>query len=353
MATIKHKKEVSVLPAQIEADTLYFVRVGTGFDLYLSDMTGSVAHKVNDLTGSGGVGGADTELQYNNAGALAGATKATVKDNNLTLLNNTPATSLTQGQVQLFCKTIAGRDFVCYKNINNQPIPLHASDSFQTYQSWECAYNDSTVFNYGTVAPKVVGTARVSRVLPFKRLDYLSAAKAGALSSWRTAGMAMKMQLGFFQSIVFANDDAVAVPGRRAFYGISSSTAAPTNVEPSTLKNSIGVAQLSTDTTQYYLCYSGSVPQTPIPLGKSLGATTNTGHTFALYLYSMMNSTNTIFYEVANLSTGVSVAGTLTGTAGTALPTNTTLLYPRAWACNNAQALAVKLGLSKILLEAS
>lgn len=45
--TFKARKEVSVLPTPLEADTLYLVRSGEGFDLYCSDSTGSIAHKVN------------------------------------------------------------------------------------------------------------------------------------------------------------------------------------------------------------------------------------------------------------------------------------------------------------------
>lgn len=47
MGAIKFKKEVSVLPETLEANTLYMVRTGVGFDLYVSDSTGSVAHKIN------------------------------------------------------------------------------------------------------------------------------------------------------------------------------------------------------------------------------------------------------------------------------------------------------------------
>jgi hypothetical protein len=48
------RKEVAALPVILEANTLYFVRVGEGFDLYLSDLTGAIAHKVNSGDGSGG-----------------------------------------------------------------------------------------------------------------------------------------------------------------------------------------------------------------------------------------------------------------------------------------------------------
>ena len=47
MSTFRAEKVVAVLPATLEPDTLYFVRVGAGFDLYASDTTGAVAHKIN------------------------------------------------------------------------------------------------------------------------------------------------------------------------------------------------------------------------------------------------------------------------------------------------------------------
>jgi hypothetical protein len=48
MANFKVYKEVSALPGTLEPNALYLVRIGTGFDLYCSDVTGSVAHKINN-----------------------------------------------------------------------------------------------------------------------------------------------------------------------------------------------------------------------------------------------------------------------------------------------------------------
>lgn len=45
---IRIEKVISSLPSTLIANTLYFVRIGTGFDLYLTDSTGSVAHKINN-----------------------------------------------------------------------------------------------------------------------------------------------------------------------------------------------------------------------------------------------------------------------------------------------------------------
>jgi len=60
MARMNIDKVVSALPSTLEPNTMYGVRNGVGFDLYLSDMTGTVAHPINnrqEIRGSGRVYG--------------------------------------------------------------------------------------------------------------------------------------------------------------------------------------------------------------------------------------------------------------------------------------------------------
>lgn len=47
--TFRAHKVVSALPATLEADAVYAVRVGAGFDLYITDSTGSIAHAANSI----------------------------------------------------------------------------------------------------------------------------------------------------------------------------------------------------------------------------------------------------------------------------------------------------------------
>lgn len=48
MATVKHHKVVASLPAELEADALYLVRSGSGFDLYVTNHSGMiVAYPLN------------------------------------------------------------------------------------------------------------------------------------------------------------------------------------------------------------------------------------------------------------------------------------------------------------------
>ncbi len=48
MALLKVHKEISALPSTLEPDAIYMVRVGAGFDLYVTDTTGSIAYASND-----------------------------------------------------------------------------------------------------------------------------------------------------------------------------------------------------------------------------------------------------------------------------------------------------------------
>lgn len=51
MPAFQIAKVVSELPTPLAPSTVYAVRVGVGFDLYITDITGSVAHSLNDPTG--------------------------------------------------------------------------------------------------------------------------------------------------------------------------------------------------------------------------------------------------------------------------------------------------------------
>lgn len=47
MSILRLHKVIANLPSTLQPNAIYAVRVGEGFDLYISDATGSIAHKVN------------------------------------------------------------------------------------------------------------------------------------------------------------------------------------------------------------------------------------------------------------------------------------------------------------------
>lgn len=79
MATIKHYKVVAALPSTLVADSIYLVRVGTGFDLYVTNSSGTiVAYPANYQAGSanlnalsGLIGAANKAPYFTAAGAMA------------------------------------------------------------------------------------------------------------------------------------------------------------------------------------------------------------------------------------------------------------------------------------------
>lgn len=221
--------------------------------------------------------------------------------------------------------------------------------------------NATTVTVMGAyTVPTAVGTATARSVTTanlftrMRRIGYVSAATAGALASARvpaaqiTVGGAVGA--GFFKVIRFGISDATLVSGARTFVGVSSSTAAATNVEPSTLTNVIGVGAGAAD-TNLKIFYGGSTARTPIDLGANFPSNTTNTDVYELALFAPPN-TSDVHYEVTRLNTGHAAAGTLTGNGGVALPSTTTLLtYLQAWRNNNTTALAVGLDIMSDYIE--
>lgn len=234
---------------------------------------------------------------------------------------------------------------------------------------WSPPGNATTVPGVlGFTAWTAVGTATGRNVATtnlftrMRRLGYVSAGTAGSLTSIRTAAGQYTTGNGtglggFYASFRFGRSDAAAVTGVRFFCGMTSATGAPTNVEPNTLTNTIGIAQLSTDTTQLYLVYGGSAAQTAVALGTgfppyngTVGVTTGVPYDFQIWCSP--NSNGVVNWQLDRLDTGTTTGNTITpGTPGTQTPANTTLLNPVMWACNNATAAAVAFDVTHVYLE--
>jgi hypothetical protein len=214
----------------------------------------------------------------------------------------------------------------------------------------------------------VVGTltartlASTSLFTRMRRLGYVSVATAAGLISLRNGAAQFSTGNGaglggFFQSIRFAVTDAAVVSGARMFLGVSSTTGAPTNVEPNTLLNCFGVGQLSTDATQLYLFYGGSAAQTPVALGTGFPciqatAGINNGIPYDFMIWCPPNSNGVINWQLDRIDTGTSTSGTVTpATLGVQTPANTTMLNTFMYRTNNATALAVGMDIVNIYTE--
>ena len=140
---------------------------------------------------------------------------------------------------------------------------------------------------------------------------------------------------GFLLAFRFNREDyGTFVTDTRVFIGMSPSLTPPTNVQPSTLLNSIGIIKDSADTT-YSLYSAGGSIGTKIDLGVNFDAV-SINDSFEVILFSPINS-GKVYYEVRRVNTGYTHV--TSGEFSSAnLPTTLVQMGVRAW-INSATTL--------------
>ena len=264
--------------------------------------------------------------------------------------SNNPSAPST-GNLVVYAKSLAGRMMLKQIGPSGLSTPLQPFLARNKVGYWGPQGNSTTVpgvFGY-TATTNLTATARnvatTSLFTRTRRIGFVSAAGAGSMAYMHVNVAQVTVgdgsgNGGFYKICRFGISDAAAVATARMFVGVSSTTANPTNVDPSTQTYQIGMGHGNGDTT-FKIYYGGSAAQTAIDLGANFPCNTRSTDLYDLALFAPPNSNNTVYYEVTRINTGHVATGTLTGTAGTALPDSTTLLtYHRAWRTNNATALA-------------
>lgn len=279
-------------------------------------------------------------------------------------LNFTATTdpSAPTGAITMYAKSVGGRimpKWIGPAGVDTPIQPFLAGNSIGYWRPQGNATTVPGVLGYGALT--AVGTATARNVATtnlftrMRRIGFVSAAGAGSLTSLRQAAAQITVgdgTLGGFHKVTrFGISDAASVAGARMFVGISSSVAAPTNVEPSTLTNCCGVGHGAAD-TNLKIYYGGSSAQTPIDLGANFPITHGSANAYELVLFSPPNQNGVINYRVTRLNTGDVASGSISGSGGIVLPATTTLLsYMWAYRTNNATALAVGLDLMSDYIE--
>jgi hypothetical protein len=139
---------------------------------------------------------------------------------------------------------------------------------------------------------------------------------------------------GFFCQFKFGINTKVAT--QRFFLGLKP-TSNPSNVEPSTLTQCIGIGFGASD-TNFKLFFGGSAAQTPIDLGANFPCNTNSVDMYEVVFFAPATSSE-VHYQVTRLNTGDVATGTLSGAAGVALPLSSQFMaFPWGYNTNNATA---------------
>jgi hypothetical protein len=279
-----------------------------------------------------------------------------VVDGQLDMAEYTTPQAPAAATLGLFAKRLAGRMLLAQIGPSGLDTTLQPNLGGNKVALWMPPGGSTTVPGIFGMAPLTATGTATSRTVAttnmlarMTRLGFVSAATAASLSGAREAVAKYTVGAGaglggFFARYRFATSDAAAVAGARQFVGLSASTGAPTNVEPNTLLNSIGVVQLSTSNNLQMYAAGGSAG-TPIDLGASFPANSLSADVYELALFSP--AAGSVAWQVTRLNTGNVASGTISAN----LPSATTLLCHQLWRTNNATALAVGLDVCGIYIE--
>lgn len=299
--------------------------------------------QIESLLGDGGggsPGGAINELQFNDgAGGFAGAADVEIEGGQLRLPTIATPTAPAAGGLKFFARDRAGQPWPAFlmpaSGEGHFLQPLIANGNYKLLMP----VSGTTVSNLG-VNPATAGTAtglnmtNGSRLARMKRIGYrVTTAATTAVASWRdnssqlTIGGGNAWEGGFWGVMHGGPDTGVTNASHRFFMGLGD-TAAPTDVNPSTLLRIAGIGYDAADTQVQFMHNDGTGAATKIALGASFPKP-NADGTFAyrLRLYSPPGATQSLSYEVENMGNGVTASGTVT----TNLPANTDFITPKLY----------------------
>lgn len=339
---------------------------GTAGQVLTSNGTGLSPSWTTVSTGGGGSGngvpgGAINTVQYNSDGTstFGGATNVLIDNSDLTLYNNESPVSPAASTTKLFCRSVGGRMMPAFVGPTGLTSTLQPTLARNKIGWWNPPGNATTVPGVvGFTAPTAGGTATARTVATtniltrMKRLGYVSSTTAGnyggqyVTAAQFTTGDGSGMG-GFTYICRFGISDATLQKVARMFVGLSSSVAAPTNVAPSTLTNSIGVGHDASATT-LSIYYAGTT-NTTITLSSEFPVSNTTA--YEIVIFSSPNLSGYVGITILNIGTGATYTTQVGNGTATMLPLSTTLLAHRAWRYNNTAAAAVGLDICSIYIE--
>jgi len=237
--------------------------------------------------------------------------------------------------VRLFGRKVGGRMMAAIMGPSGLDTSLQPLLGRNGAAFWRPAGSSTTVTQLG-MAAATLGTATAATIATtnlhssVKRLDYLvTTASTSAIAGWQSSAANTNQYCigsgvigGFHVILRFGGATGMATATHRCFAGMTSLTAAPTDVNPSTWANIIGVGYDSTDSNWQLMHKTGTGSVVKTDLGSSFPRqSVDRSKLYELALFTAPNLTS-VGYEFMELGTSNTVAGTITSN----LPAATTLL---------------------------
>jgi hypothetical protein len=281
-------------------------------------------------------------------------------DNEIDLPVQSAPTAPVADRLKLFAGKRGGRLLQRIMGPTNLATFLQPHFGFSTIASWQAAGNSTAISAIGAAALVATGTATASNVANtnlhsmMRRIDYLvTTAATTAVAGFRSAaaqylvgGPAADLG-GFYFTCRWGPATGVATATNRAFVGMGSSTAAPTDVEPSSIANIVGMGWDTADANIQFM-HRGSGAVTKIDLGGAFAVpTADRSKVYELTMFSPPGTPQTLHYEVRELGTSNAASGTVSAN----LPTASTLLAPRGWMSVGGTSSVIGIALMNLYIE--
>lgn len=199
MPPISQHKMIAALPDPLEPDAIYYVRVGQGFDLYVTDSTGNIAHTLNMDSG--------------------------MLDQ---LIRTTQAPTPAPGKVSVYPRSRGGYTFLEMLRSKGRPLTLQPHLGMNRVSAWQpngatvgnIGLNPSSVGTIGTITP--TGTNLASSLARFRLTSAATATqaanyRASQINLWRGNAPG----LGGFLSI-YRVSLVTLCAGCNGFFGLTS-----------------------------------------------------------------------------------------------------------------------------------
>lgn len=249
----------------------------------------------------------------------------------------------TQG-VKVYCRSRASRESLNHIDSGGFDIALQPALYQKSIGTWYAQGNGTTVSLTGfSNATQGTLTARSCAATNFftqtRRLGFRTSTTAGTSAGTRH-GLAQfwrgnaAFRGGFFYVCRFGMSSAATVSTQRTFVGLTATTSAFGNTNPSSLLNLIGIGNDSGDSEFSIIHNDGSGAATKVALsGGTFDCLSLSTECIEFRLYCAPN-TSTVGYSVEILGTSNYTEGTIS----TDLPANTTFMGTQIWT-NNGTAL--------------
>lgn len=252
-----------------------------------------------------------------------------------------PATP-SAGRISLFGTTLAGWDRLGFKTDDGRVyVVQNDMGEFSTYLYLPGTGSGGGVTNLpvsftGSAAAGTIAVTNMHNLLA--RGESTAVAATNAVVGLRSNGNFLRVGNdsnapgGFLTRILWAPATGVSNGSHRALAGMIP-TAVPTDVQPSSLLNIVGMGYDAADTNIQMMHNDGAGTATKIDLGASFPKpTADRTEVYELQLFSPNEATQSVGYRVIRHgTTGKTIAAEASGTITTDLPAVTTLLGLRAY----------------------